>query len=760
MSGCGTTRKIPDDQALLHQYKITGLKGKLLEDSRPYIRQKPNRKFLGIGFLKIYLGIYNTFDKPARWKQNIRNKLGERPVIYDSTLTDLSASQVQQYLFSKGYFHAIVKASDTIHHKKAYVTYTADKGEPYTIRNIHYSIRDSMIRTLYFAGLNRSKISLGAIYDQEIMQQERERITSNLKNQGYYYFNREYIHFDIDSALGTNQVDIYLVIENRPGNIAHQFYRVQDIMVNVKPTIYPPPIRQRGGSEAHINGVQISDSENKFSPKVLRRMVYIDSNNLYRQRDVELTYNRFGDLGVFKFTNIEFRPNPLDSTKLDCLIELTPAERQGTQTDLEGYAASANVGASVNFIYQNRNIFKGAEILEFRVRGGLETQAFIDRQKQQGIPVFNSREATTSATITFPKFLFLSENTSKGRFASPRTRLGFTYSFERRPEYLRRTLNSAFTYEWKQNQFVTHAVSPLDVSFVRSELSDEATKAFENLNNQYLKASFDPHIAVASKYSLIINKQIINLVRNYYYLRLNLEVTGTSVYAFSKLIDNPKDANGQYRLFDLPYYNYTRPELDFRYFDYISSRSQMAYRISSGVGITYWNSPVLPFEKQFFIGGSNSIRAFKARTVGPGSFNPQLNDSTQTNLNIDRTGDFKLEGSAEFRFDIFDRFFGSKLKGATFFDFGNVWVLANQTDVSQSKFKFDSFYKELALGTGVGLRMDYSFLLLRFDLGLKLRDPQFSQNERWVITHFSDRSWKSNNDYSFLNFNFGIGYPF
>jgi outer membrane protein assembly factor BamA len=296
----------------------------------------------------------------------------------------------------------------------------------------------------------------------------------------------------------------------------------------------------------------------------------------------------------------------------------------------------------------------------------------------------------------------------------------------------------------------------MSLNFVRSTLSTEALDLLNSLNNQYIKESFDPHITLGLRYTLTYSTQIFNLLKDYYFLRFNLEVMGTGLYSASKLIGANRNANGNYELFGLPYYNFTRPEVDMRYFNYLNQKSTLVFRFNAGAGFAYWNSNILPFERQFFTGGSNSIRAFRARTVGPGNFS----DIEVSNLNLDQTGEMKLEGNIEYRFDITDHFLGSKLKGASFIDIGNVWTLSSSNADPTGKFEWDTFHKQLAVGTGAGLRLDYSFLLFRFDLGLKLRDPRFNGSDQWVIQNISDEQWKSTNQYSFWNFNFGIGYPF
>lgn len=688
-----------------------------------------------------------------RFVRSIRNTFGEPPVIFDTLLANYSAQQMQLFLFNKGYFDAQTSREIKIKNKKAFVTYNINKGEQYTIRNINYKISDTILRAIYFMNLNNSVIQINDPFDQDKISEERERITKEIKNFGYFFFNREYIHFDIDSSINGNFVDLKLVIENPIGKNFHQSYTINHINVDINSDETYRAFKKKDTVDSKT--ITIKDYKNLLKSKVIKRLIYLEHNEKYKDEDLELTYNRLGDLRMFKFVNIEFAVETIDSTKLNSYITLTAGKKQGAQTEIEGYVASANVGSSANFIYTNKNIFRGAEIFEFRIKAGIETQAFIDESQTNNL-VFNSRESNTSASITFPGFLFFRDKKNFGIYASPKTRVGINFITEKRPEYLRYTFVGSYTYDWKQNQFLTHSISPMSVNFVRSTLSDEALDLLNNLNNKYIKESFDPHITLGLRYSLTYSNQLINIRHDYYFLRFNLEVMGTGLYASSLLLNNPKNTSGAYEYFNLPYYNFTRPEIDVRYFNYVRNKSMIVYRFNTGAGFAYWNSKVLPFERQFFTGGSNSIRAFRARSVGPGKFS----DVSASSLNLDQTGEMKIEANVEYRFDISENFLGSKLKGASFIDMGNVWTLSSESTNDDGKFNINTFHKQLAVGTGLGLRLDYSFLLFRFDLGLKLRDPRFIGNEQWVIQYLNNKTWISNNQYSFWNFNFGIGYPF
>ena len=755
MSSCSSTRKLSPEQALVVKNSITGVSKIEKEELDNYIRQKPNTKSIGLGLFKPKLFVYNSINhkKNTRINRWLKNKIAEAPVIYDSSSANYSAQQMELYLFNKGYFDAKVHSYAFTKKKKARVKYVVEKGTPYTIRNIQYTIKDTVLRSLYFLYLNNTYLKLNEVFDQDKIQQERDRITKDFKNFGYFFFNREYIHFDCDTSLVGNIIDVNVVIENPIGKSSHQAYSMHDINIDITGSESYRNFKHTDTTDA--NFIKIIDPHNIINPKIVKRQIYFDKASKYNDDDVELTYNRLGDLRMFKFVNIDFAVDSTDSTRLNTFISLSTSKKQFTQTEIEGYVASANLGSSANFIYTNNNIFRGAEIFEFRIKAGLETQAFID-ESSGSIPLFNSRESNISSSITFPGFLLFRDKKTYGIYASPRTRLGINYIIEQRPEYIRNTFSGNFTYDWKQNQFLTHTLSPMSLNFVRSTLSDEALDLLNNLNNQYIKESFDPHITLGLRYTLTYSTQIFNLLKDYYFLRFNIEVMGTALYAASRMIGANTNANGTYELFGLPYYNFTRPEVDMRYFNYLNQKSTLVFRFNAGAGFAYWNSNILPFERQFFTGGSNSIRAFRARTVGPGNFS----DIEVSNLNLDQTGEMKLEGNIEYRFDITDHFLGSKLKGASFVDIGNVWTLSSSNNAPSGKFNWDTFHKQLAVGTGAGLRLDYSFLLFRFDLGLKLRDPRFSGNEQWVIQKISDEQWKANNQYSFWNFNFGIGYPF
>ncbi len=734
---------------------MKGVSGILKDNLEPFYKQKPNKKLLGIGVLKVNLRVHNMLNwkHDNRFVRALRNTFGEPPVIFDTTLANYSAQQMQLYLFNKGYFDAQTSFDIKIKKKKAFVTYNINKGNQYIIRNIQYEISDTILRAIYFMNLSNSVIKIDDPFDQDKISEERERITREIKNYGYFFFNREYIHFDIDSSVNGNVVDLKLVIENPIGKKSHQSYTINHIDVNINSDETYRAFKKKDTADSKT--ITINDYKNLLKPKVIKRLIYLEHDEKYMDNDLELTYNRLGDLRMFKFVNIDFAVDTLDSTKLNSYITLTAGKKQGTQTEIEGYLASANVGSSANFIYTNKNIFRGAEIFEFRIKAGLETQAFVDESQTNNL-VFNSRESNTSASITFPGFLLFRDKKTFGIYASPKTRVGINYITEKRPEYLRSTFVGSYTYDWKQNQFLTHSFSPMSVNFVRSTLSSDALDLLNNLNNKYIKESFDPHITLGLRYTLIYSNQLINLRNDYYFLRFNLEVMGTGLYASSKLLNNPQNTSGAYEYFNLPYYNFTRPEIDVRYFNYVRNKSMIVYRFNTGAGFAYWNSKVLPFERQFFTGGSNSIRAFRARSVGPGKFS----DVAASSLNLDQTGEMKIEANIEYRFDISENFLGSKLKGASFIDMGNVWTLSSESTNADGKFNWNTFHKQLAVGTGFGLRLDYSFLLFRFDLGLKLRDPRFTGSDQWVIQNLNNKTWISNNQYNFWNFNFGIGYPF
>ncbi len=812
ISACNPTKWLAGDEYLLVKNKIQKVStdaskpnmATLIIDKRElaeFIKQKPNRKILGI--FRFNLAVYNyagrkkhihhlndslhtepsTRKKHYTEDEHIEEKLkkivGEPPVILDTSMTKISARQIKLYLNSKGYFNSSVNDS-TVYMKKpariqeggkAKVYYLINPGESrYTIRNVIYSIKDPYIHSIVFSGRSGSTslLKAGNYYDENTLSEERERITKILKNDGYYYFAKEYISYIADSALGTKQVDITLSIKNLPTGqagpdkqvspgstieINHNRYNINNVYVE---TIYNPkhlniPTDTLPDNDYYFVGM----SPAVFKNTTLTRKIFIYKHSLFRINNLENTYKHLAGLQVFKFINIKFNDvSGANENLLDCMIQLTPAPKQSFSIETEGTHSSGNLGIAGNLVYRNRNTFKGAEIFELRIKGGIEAQkTIIDPEKKSDEPLFNTIEIGSEARLHFPEF-FLPVRTEKipKRF-DPKTGLITAYNYQRRKEYTRTVGKISFGYEWKETNYKTHILNPVEINIVKIA---DVIDAISQSTNPFIRNSFIDHLTTAMRYTFVFNNQQINKNTNFIYFKTNIEIAGNLLWLSNELFNSPKDSKGGYRVFHegapendkgIRYAQYARTDIDLRYYNIINQHSTLVFRTAMGIGIPYGNSVfkdtsgassfVLPFEKSFFAGGANGIRAWKARELGPGS----SSDSIRVGL-----ADIQLEGNIEYRFDI-----TKTLKGAAFCDAGNIWLThelnPDYTITGGAKFQTNKFISEIAIGAGLGLRLDFKFFIIRMDAAIPLKDPSLLPKNRW----FTNKT---------LNFNLGIGYPF
>ena len=426
---------------------------------------------------------------------------------------------------------------------------------------------------------------------------------------------------------------------------------------------------------------------------------------------------------------------------LDCHINLTPGLRQSYAIELQGTNTEGNLGVSGSFIYKNKNLFRGAEILQFKFSGGLETQVVasnIENNKFGGI--FNTIELNPEISLIFRKLLVPFKPYRVVRYGDPKSSVSVGYNYQQRPDYTRSIFTAKFGYQWMQSQFARHYLNPIEVNFVNIyNESDSFLLRISNLGDKLLKNTFSSHITTTTNYTYIFSNQQVNKKGNFSYFKARLESSGNILRGIMAAGQAPKDTNNSYRILNIPFAQYLKYEIDYRKYWQVTDFSQLVFRVNQGIGLPLLNLGVLPFESAFFGGGANGIRAWSARSLGPGSLPESLNL-------LDQFGDIKLEFNLEYRFDIYRWF-----KGALFADAGNVWLIKKDIDRPGGLFKFKNFYKEFALGAGVGVRLDFSFFIIRFDVATPFHDPGLPENDRWAIKYFQ---WKE------VNLNLGIGYPF
>ena len=755
LTSCKSTKFVPDDKFLLQKYKIKcDNKSINVEDLESYVKQRPNRKILQI--IPFHLWSYNFINggKTKKWKQKLGNVVGEEPVILDEFLTEKTKNQLKTYIHQKGYYNAIV--IDTIvkpKNRKAKVSYIIKTKEPYKINKIDYVFDDENIKSIILNDSANSIIKKNLILDSDFLQNERLRITQLMKNEGYYFFTKEYVYFQIDSALNSNLANLTIglkktLVKNEDGTIEEDFhkqYKIDKILIytdfDAKKALEMKEFYYQKSDTTTFNNIYFfNNSFNRVKPRIISESIYISSNEMYNQSKVDQTYKALLQMGQFKLVNIKFLAN--DSAKtLDCVIQLSPFTMQSYTFEVEGTNTSGNFGVAGNVLYQHKSLFRRGEIFDLKFKGAIEaqssTQKEVDGIIQESLP-FNTIEFGAEGRIYFPKFLLPIRSVEFVKKYHPKTSISSLYNFQKRPDYTRTIVNASFGYNWQSSKYFRHILNPIEVNSVK--LSAYSEEFLNSISNPFIRETYTDHLITSTGYSLIFNTQRTSVARDFMYLRFNAESAGSILSFANQSLQTPK-VDDSYQIFGTKYAQFLKTDVDIRRYNIFNENHKLVSRLFAGIAYPYANSDVMPFEKKYFAGGANSIRAWQVRTIGPGSF-------VDTNKVSNQLGDIKLEANLEYRFKMF-----WLIEGALFLDIGNVWAVNNSDTREGAIFKFDSFYKELAVGTGFGTRFDFSFFVFRIDIGIKLRDPELVEGKRWIIGA-RKYTWDD------FGFNLGIGYPF
>lgn len=744
LTSCNGIRKLGADQYLLNKSIIKTDHPEFREEMHTILKQKPNRKILGI--FRFHLGIYNLANQgrdTSKFKEWVKKTIGEEPVLVDSVLTERSTKQLRIYMENHGFFHAEVK--DTTIYKrshKANVIYTIKSGVPYTVRSVKYKIKDPYLAPVILGDSSKSLIIPGQNYDYGILQAERERITSYLKNRGYYYFNNLYINYQADSSLTSKQVDIYMNVEapsvTDSNKWYHEQYYISEVYIQtdhdpIAAKQIPPPDTTLLGGYYFTSSTPIQP----VKPIQFTQHIFIRPGTLFRQDDLERTYKRLQDLGIFKFINIKYSKT-LSGDSLICNILLTPSPAQDYKLETEGTNTGGNLGVSGNVSYRNKNVFRGAEQFEFRLKGGLEAQKEISDSTQEStnLALFNTYEIGPEISLGVPRILFPGLKSYK--FNSPLTNIATSYNFQQRPEYRRTLANLSYSYSWKETSRKRHYIYPAEINFVKVKLQESFRKKLIDLGDPALLNSYEDQLITNGRYTYIYNSQDLSRLKSYIYFKTSFEYAGNTLWLTDRINGIKKPEGERVAIFDVPYAQYVRPDFNFNYYQVFSPSTQMVYHLEAGIGLAYGNSELMPFEKSFYAGGSNNLRAWRARSLGPGNYsNTQL---------FEKNGDIKINANAEYRFDIF-----RNLEGALFADAGNIWLVKDDPGRPGGHFKAETFLEQVAIGSGIGIRFDFTFFILRLDWGIKMKDPVRAAGDRWIISSLKT---------SDTVLNFGIGYPF
>lgn len=762
-ASCRSTRLLEADQALVTKVEIDGIDSRFAEEAQAYIPPalRPNSR--------INLFIYNLANaSKGRYRtDNIRN-VGEPPHILDSVLVDFSTQQIGRYLISKGYFNVEVSQEIVQRGQRAHVYFHVVPGEPYTLREVDVDIADTALNRLYTEQLGTSsRIQPGSRYDADLLVAERERVYHLLRQHGYFDYLRQYMRVDVDSSLRRNQADIRLVVDNPEGQANHTKFNIDSSFVVVKHD--RPDLNQSMPDEAVLDGqVAFQDYTGRFRPAPIARYLFHREGEIYNANLENLTYDRLYELNGFRSVKINYEK--IDSNRLNVHYELVPRAYMGNQIEGEYTFNAGMSGFNIGNTFTHRNLFGGLEQLEVRLRYGV----LFDSRLPGGLldRVFNN-DFQVGVNITVPRLITPFAVPPVSRSGLPRTVFSANVqAFDQFQTYSNRYFSGTLSYNWFDTRYKQHNLTPLVLEYRYGRLNNEfAQRLIDQDFLLYVRSNNRAYFGLGSQYAYTVNAVRLSRLESFLYFRGALDLSGNLLGLASQVIDFKRNVDGEKEVMGVPYLQYAKVETDLRYYRYLGGDRQFVVRLNPGVAIPYGNnSSLLIFEKSFFGGGMNGIRAWQARTLGPGNYNRKVLDpGLRLNLrNLDQLGEIKLEGNVEYRFKVVNDIFGAKLKAATFADFGNIWRI-NENELNPGgEFKFDRFFRQLAIGAGAGLRFDLDYFVIRLDAGIKVRDPQFSGAQQWVIGEFFDskafkdqyRLTNAPDRYNFVQYNFGIGMPF
>lgn len=766
LASCRSARYLNEDQALITKVSIEGVTPALKESAAAYVSTevKPNSR--------LNLSIYNLFNtKDGAYKRaGIRN-VGEPPHILDSSLVDLSAKQINRFLQTKGYFNATVVPHARVKKKKAAVQFDVKLGQPFFYGTITQQVADPAIEKVYRTEvLPFAKAKPGKQFDSADLLDEREAMYNKLKEYGYYDYLRQYMRVGIDTNKVSKQADLYLSIQDPSDSTKHVVYYVDSVFASVR-----LPYGQSGNGKPKSYrdtslSIQYRDETGHFRLRPLAQYMYVRSGMRYNMKKENQSYDRLYETNGFR--NIKINYQKVDSNRLHVRYELTPRPVMANQVEGEFTFSSGMSGFNVGNTFSHRNVFGGAEQLEVKLRYGVLFDPRLDGSLASKI--FNN-DFQVGVNLIVPRLMTPFENSSSGTYGLPRTTFSSTVQlFQQDGTYANRYFINTLNYIWYSGVNSQHSLTPVSIEYRQGRLNADFARRLEEEGYQlYIQSNNREYFGLGAQYAFTYNAKRLLRLENFNYFRVGLESSGNLLGLAGNLFHFTTSNEGEKQLFGVPYLQYAKAELDYRWYKHLSGNKQFVFRFNGGVAVPYGNnSELLIFEKSFYGGGMNGIRAWQARTLGPGNYDRSgLTEQLRLNLrNLDQLGEVKLEANAEYRFRLLNKFLGAKLNGATFLDAGNIWLLRDNefAPSGEGTFKADRFLSQIALGTGFGLRLDMDYFIIRLDAGLKLKDPQFTGSKQWVIKEFFNaREFKQAfyqarrpDRYNFIQYNFSVGLPF
>ncbi|MEO6722674.1 MAG: BamA/TamA family outer membrane protein, partial [Ferruginibacter sp.] len=748
MSSCNVQRYLPPGERLYRGATIQVEKEKGVKASSASLRKqlklasKPvaNKFVFGRPYKVWWWFAIGQPKRPKGVRAFFRNKLGEPPVLSSKVNPTVVAQNMQDFLNNLGYFHAIVKGDTLNSGYMMRALYSAHVLPQYRIKNISW-INDSSDLVKLLADKQQDGIlKPGNSYRLSDIQAERSRLDLYVKTKGYYFFSRDYIMAYADSTIGNNEVNLLLSLKNSiPENARHPFTINRVAIFPNYTLLLPPPDTSRKGM-AEFDGLMIRDTVHKFKSSLFQQVITYRPGEIYSSRNQNATLNRLINLGTFKFVKNRFEQvnDPSDPYRLNVFYYLTPEKKKTVQAEINGFSKENRfVGTQLGVTWRNKNAFKGAELLSVKVYGGFEF-SFADTLKNS-----NNYRIGGETSISLPRFYLPFFKTKESGLYPPHTRLLLGYeNYRKQLFYSKNIYRLQYEFNWKQSSNVEHVLSPLALTYINAgNVSDTFNK--QTIRMPSLAANVYDEIILGSFYDYTFSTAN-PFAKQQWYFNAAIDVAGN----VAGILSGAKRAR-QKEIFNTPFAQYLKTDFDIHYQVKLPRELTWVNRLLIGIGLPYKNSSMLPFSKQYIIGGSSSLRGFRMRQLGPGSYLPTRYDQVYFMV---IGGDYKLQFNTEIRFPIF-----AKFTGAVFLDAGNIWTKDTLLFGRAGQLKKD-FYNELAVASGAGIRFDAGLVLLRADLGIALRKPYLPAGQRWIINkmELGDRYWRQQN----LILNLALGFPF
>ena len=722
LTACSTSRDIPEGEVMLNKVMVVA-DGKYKDINtsqlKSYVRQQGNSRWFSLA--KVPLGIYRLAGKDStHWINRTLHSIGEAPVLFDSLQAGKSCEELQLALCNLGYLDAQVELFTTVKGKKLNAFYVLHPGSHYHIRNLKYDIQDSVIADLLSHDVEKRGLHEGMVFNVNALNEERSRLTTFLQNNGYYRFHKEFISYLADSIQESRQVD--LTLQLRP-------YRTSDSNDTLHTRYTIRKISYASGD--------LLDSVIHLRDRVLRENTLLTEGHLYSADALQNTYNHFGRLGAVRYTNINFRVDP-DSSLLDMGVQVQTNKPSTLSFQPEGTNTAGDLGAAASLTYENRNLFRGSETFSVQLRGAYEAIRGLEGYRNQDFV-----EYSVESRLSFPRFImpFLSRETRRKTIAT--SEVSLLYDTQNRPEFHRRVLSAGWRYRWKpQSRYDQYQFDLVDLNYIFMPWISETFK------NEYLQDNSNYNAILRYNYEDMF---IMKTGFGYSYnngrvaIKTNLETAGNLLNLGSKVFDAERDGDGHYRVFNIAYAQYVKGDVDFTCNLMPAYKDQLVFHCGFGIAYPYGNSTVLPFEKRYFSGGANSVRGWSVRSLGPGRYKGH-----DGNINfITQTGDMKLDMNLEYRTHLFWKF-----GGAFFVDAGNIWTIRDYEQQPGGQFKLQNILSDMAVSYGLGIRLNFDYFIMRFDMGMKAVNPAYESEEE---EHYAIIHPRLSRDFAF---HFAVGLPF